>query len=150
MVWILFSSDASFIQAESVKALPFGVPLRRVAKRAQSGVHDRLLKFSQFPRALAPEKFAKVPRIFLDHRRCRLVVAKVEESVPRLDAIPFEHAVMNLVRRDGTLLSRRDPAVAPAQHAHETGMTFVDNLAAHAQCVLIRSDTPPQVHINQL
>ena len=61
-----------------------------------------------------------------------------------------QHAVVNLVRGYGLVLSLRHPAITPTQHAHETRVAFINDLAAHLHRILIARHTPPQIHVHQM
>ena len=57
---------------------------------------------------------------------------------------------MHFVRGDGVVLARRNPAIAPAQHAQESRPAFVDDFAADRRGILLAGHAPAQVHVHQM
>ena len=134
---------------EAGESLPRGVPLRRVEEDRQSRVGDGLLERGEFARGVTAGGFAEVAGIFLHDARRGLRVAEVEERMSMLTE-PVKHAVAHFVFSNGAFAPWRHPAIAAAEHAHETRPAFIDDLEANTDHVRIGGHTPAQVHIHKM
>lgn len=61
-----------------------------------------------------------------------------------------QDAVADPIRRDGSILARRNPTISPAQHAEKVRAAFVHDFATDLRGVLAAGHAPAQVEVHQV